>query len=129
MAPGAVRPGVTSPALAEQSGPPALRPQARSETAHGGFQMSLLASGRHYIRDGTGSERLYDLKSDPFERVNLMDSPDGRLAVGHFRTMLLEVLTENPGSIEVEGAYLESYRRGLEALVPEISPRRIAVRP
>ena len=31
--------------------------------------------------------------------------------------MLLEVLTENPGSIEVEKAYLEPYRQWLEALV------------
>jgi hypothetical protein len=91
--------------------------------------MSLLASGWHYIRDGTGTERLYDLRRDPFERVDLMDSQEGRRAVEEFRRMLLEVLTENPGSIEVEGAYLESYRRGLEALIPEISPRRIAVRP
>ena len=40
--------------------------------------------------------------------------------------MLLEVLTENPGSIEVEKAYLEAYRQGLKALVPEGSPPRVA---
>ena len=122
-------PGLTTPALAEQSGPAALRPGTRGGLGHGGFEMSLLASGRHYIRDGKGAERLYDLAGDPFERVNLMDSPDGPQAVGEFRRMLLEVLTENPGSIEVEAAYLESYRRGLEALVPEGSTRRVAVRP
>jgi hypothetical protein len=31
--------------------------------------------------------------------------------------MLLEVLTENRGSVEVEKAYLEPYRKWLEALV------------
>jgi len=31
--------------------------------------------------------------------------------------MLLEVLTANPGSVEVERAYLEPYRKWLEALV------------
>ena len=107
------RPSRSSPS------PAAFQPQACDGPGpHGGFQMSLLASGRHYIRDGTGAERLYDLAGDPFERVNLMDSPEGRRAVGAFRRMLLEVLTENPGSAEVENAYLESYRQGLKALVP-----------
>ena len=129
MAPGPVPLGVTTPALAEQSGPPALQARTRAGLGHGGFQMSLLASGRHYIRDGTGTERLYDLRTDPFERIDLMESPDGREAVGEYRSMLLEVLTENPGSVEVERAYLDSYRRGLEALVPEGSPRPVAVRP
>ena len=64
-----------------------------------------------------GPEQLYDLRTDPFERVNLMASRDGDQAVGAFRRMLLEVLTENPGSIEVEKAYLETYRQWLEALV------------
>ncbi len=31
--------------------------------------------------------------------------------------MLLEVLTDNPGSVEVEEAYLKSYRQWLAALV------------
>jgi hypothetical protein len=91
--------------------------------------MSLVATGRHYIRNHAGAEGLYDLKNDPFERVNLMDSPQGRQAVGDYRRMLLEVLTANPGSIEVEGAYLKSYRRDLKALIPESSPRRVAIRP
>ena len=58
-----------------------------------------------------------------------MDSPDGRQAVGDFRRMHLEGLTESPGSVEVEGAYLESHRRGLELLVPESSRRRVVMRP
>jgi arylsulfatase A-like enzyme len=130
LAPGPVPSGVSSAALAEQSSPAALRPEIRGGLGHGGFQMSLLASGRHYIRDGKGAERLYDLAADPFERVNLMEAPEGPRVVGPFRRMLLEVLTEDPGSVEVEGAYLDAYRRGLEALVPEGgSARRIAVRP
>ena len=88
--------------------------------------MSLVASGHHYLRDGTGAEMLYDLRSDPFERVNLMGSPYGDQAVGVFRKMLLEVLTENPGSIEVERAYLESFRQELKTLLDESPPRRIA---
>ena len=88
-----------------------------------------MASGRHYIRDGTGAEKLFDLSGDPLERVNLIDSADGGRLVGHFRRMLLEVLTENPGSIEAEAAYLQSFRQGLEALLPESPPRRVAIRP
>jgi hypothetical protein len=35
--------------------------------------------------------------------------------------MLLDVLTDNPGSAEVEKAYLESYRKWLEDLVQDRS--------
>jgi arylsulfatase A-like enzyme len=121
--------GVSTPALSEESGPAALRPGTDGGLGHGGFQMSLVASGRHYIRDGKGSERLYDLRGDPLERVNLMDSGDGSREVGNFRRMLLDVLTENPGSIEAEAAYLQSFRQGLEALIPDSPPRRVAIHP
>ncbi len=84
--------------------------------------MSLVASGRHYIRDGTGSEQLYDLRRDPFERVNLMGSADGNKTVSDFRRTLLKVLTDNPGSIEVENAYLKPYRQWLNSLVQASSP-------
>ena len=46
----------------------------RTARGHSGFQMSLVASGHHYFRDGMGAEMLYDLRTDPFERVNLMGS-------------------------------------------------------
>ena len=66
------------------------------------------------------------MRSDPFERVNLIGSSDGNQFVGAFRKMLVEVLTDNPGSIEVDKAYLEAYKQGLKALIPESSPRRVA---
>ena len=86
--------------------------------------MSLVASGRHYIRDGTGSEQLYDLRRDPLELVNLVDSAEGKQVLGVFRRMLLDVLTDNPGSIEVENAYLKPYRQWLKSLVQASSPPR-----
>ena len=46
-----------------------------------------------------------------------MASTTGADRVRPFRRMLLEVLTDNPGSVEVEKAYLETYREWLEALV------------
>jgi arylsulfatase A-like enzyme len=129
MAPGAEPPGVSTRALSEESGPAALRPPTDGGLGHGGFQMSLVASGRHYIRDGTGAEKLFDLKGDPLERVNLMDSAAGTRVVGDFRRMLLDVLTKNPGSIEAEAAYLQSFRQRLEALISESPSRSVAIRP
>jgi hypothetical protein len=81
--------------------------------------MSIVALGRHYIRDGMGSEQLYDLRRDPFEMANLMGSADGAREVGVFRRMLLKVLSDNPGSIEVENAYLKAYRQTLASMVEE----------
>jgi arylsulfatase A-like enzyme len=121
--------GITTPAFSEQAGAAAFQPQPRGGRGHEGFQMSLVASGHHYIRNGLEAEMLFNLTLDPFERVNLMDSSDGRQVVGDFRRTLLEVLTENTGSTEVEKAYLDSYRRRLQALIPESPPRRGAIRP
>jgi arylsulfatase A-like enzyme len=109
----------TSPAFSEQTERTGSPPGPGPGGAAPGFQMSIVSSDRHYIRDGAGSERLYDLNSDPFERVNLLESSDRRPDLTALRRMLLEVLTENPGSAEAERGYLQSYRRSLEALVPQ----------
>jgi arylsulfatase A-like enzyme len=125
-APGHVPQGITTPALSEQADATALQQEPPGGRGQRGFQMSLVASGHHYVRDGMGAEMLYDLRRDPFERVNLMGSSYGDQAVGVFRRMLLQVLTDNPGSIEAEQAYLEPYRQGLKALIRETSPQRVA---
>ena len=125
-APAQVPQGITTPALSEQADSTALRPEPASGRGPSEFQMSLVASGHHYLRDGVGAETLYDLRTDPFERVNLMGSSDGDQAVGAFRSMLFDVLTDNPGSIEVEGAYLEAFRQGLKTLIQENSQQRVA---
>jgi len=110
-------PEITSPALTEQAEAAAFQTQPRPGREHPGFQMSLVASGHHYIRHGMGLEQLYDLRVDPFERVNLMASTATKHRVTAFRKRLLDVLTDNPGSIKVEKAYLEPYRKWLESLV------------
>ena len=107
----------TSPALTEQAEAAAFVTKPHSGREHPGFQMSLVASGHHYIRHGMGLEQLYDLIADPLEQVNLMASSSGEQRVRPFRRQLLEVLTNNPGSAEVEKAYLEPYRNWLESLV------------
>jgi arylsulfatase A-like enzyme len=126
LTPGQAPRGITTPAFSEQADPIALEPQRQGTHGRDGFQMSLVALGHHYIRDGMGAEKLYDLVSDPSELKNLIGSSDGDRAVGVFRKMLLEVLSENPGSIEAEGTYLGPYRQGLRALVQEGSPPQVA---
>jgi arylsulfatase A-like enzyme len=125
-APGQAPEEKATPALTERADPIAFQAQPGSGTGNSGLQMSLVASGHHYLRDGTGAEILYDLRRDPFEKNNLMDSPNGEQAVGAFRSKLLDVLTNNRGSIEAEQAYLTPYRRVLKALIEERSPRQVA---
>ena len=112
-------PPVTSPAFTEQANLTAFETRYRRDREHPGFQMSLVASGYQYVRRGVGVEQLFHLRSDPYEQFDLMKSPDGQRQVGIFRKLLLEMLTDNPGSAEVETAYLKSYREWLEALVHE----------
>ncbi len=121
----------TSLALSTYSNATAFEPQSPTTLSRRGFQMSLVALGRHYVRDSSGAEQLYDLQTDSAEQVNLMDSARGEREVGAFRRMLLELLTENPGSVEVERAILKPYRQWLEALVPRkpVQPRQVAGTP
>jgi hypothetical protein len=51
------------------------------------------------------------------KECHLMASAIGERRVGAFRKVPLELLTDNPGSAEVEKAYLGNYRKWLEALV------------
>jgi arylsulfatase A-like enzyme len=115
-APGQAPPELT-PALSELAHANAFQPQRQDRLSREGLQMSLVRTGRHYIRDGTGSEQLYDLSRDPSELVNLADSAEGNQALGDFRRSLLEMLTDDPGSIEVENAYLKPFRQWLKSLV------------
>jgi hypothetical protein len=91
--------------------------------------VSIVSRNYHYIRDGVGSERLYDLIRDPVDRFNLAASADRKDEVETFRTMLLKVLNDNPGSAEVERAYLDDFRRSLEVQVRSGSTGRVARNP
>jgi arylsulfatase A-like enzyme len=108
----------------------ALEPQAHRDLTRYGVQMSLVAAGRHYCRDGFGSEELYDLSSDPVETVNLIDTAEGRRVAPTFRKMLLSELNASPGSTEVEHAYLGAYRQLLKSAVEGSAapPEAISVR-
>ncbi len=118
LPPGAVSPNPTSPAFSELANTFAFQAELGQGPKHPGLQMSLVASGYHYVRDGMGVEQLYNLKTDPLEQVNLVKSPAGNEeTVAVFRKMLRDVLIDNPGSAEVERAYLAVYRSWLEDLV------------
>jgi arylsulfatase A-like enzyme len=116
---GEARP-TTTPALSECAATTAFQAQAEPGQSRGAVQMSLVAEGRHFVRDALGSEQLYDLRRDPLESVNLMDSVEGKEAARVFRRKLLDELNDNPGSTEVEKAYLRSYKQSLK-LVAEAS--------
>jgi arylsulfatase A-like enzyme len=115
-------PELTSPALSEQADATAFEGKPTSRGSNPGFQMSLVTSGYHYVRTGLGDEQLYDLASDPYEQRDLMESPDANRLVAVFRRRLLEVLSENTGSVEAEAGYLRDYRNSLEALVARTVP-------
>ena len=96
-APGEVPQGITTPALSEQADSIAFEPQPQSGHGHLGFQMSLVASGHHYIRNGSGAEMLYDLVHDPpGAQQHSSVSSYGDQTVGGLprKRMLLDVLTQ-----------------------------------
>ncbi len=118
-APAGEDPGqLTSPAFSEQASRVTTGPAPGPGGFLPGFQMSIISSSHHYIRDGLGHERLYFLGTDPYElRDMLLAEP--RLNLRPYRQELLKVLVENPGSREVERAYLADYRRTLRSLVDD----------
>ena len=110
--------GRTSPALSELASFTAF--EAQNSTAshgHNGVQMSLVASSHHYLRDGQGVEILYDLENDPFEHTNILNTSRGSRTAMDLRERLFDVLTANPGSIEVEAAYLKDFKRDLKSRI------------
>ena len=127
LGPGAVAKGLTSPAFSEKLTEPVFELAGGQGRIHPGFQMSLVVCGHHYVRDSLGGEELYDLTTDPYEGVNLAGPSSVYDTVAVFRRMLLDVLTNNPGSLEVEKAYLATYRRWLEDLVRANSSQSVAV--
>ena len=53
----------------------------------------VAAQGHHYVRTGRGIERLFDLRLDHFEGLNLADSAMAdQSKVNYFRKLLLDVL-------------------------------------
>lgn len=53
-----------------------------------GDMRSLIDDGLHFIRNGDGTEELYDFVNDPAERMNLMASASGTREADRMRTRL-----------------------------------------
>ncbi len=112
-----------SPAFSEQADWSTLETKQPHTREFGEFQMSLVAEGKQYVRDGSGAEHLFDLAVDPFEMDNLMQHPGAEQRVAPFRKMLLDFLVANPASVAVERGYLSRYREQLRAAVGATSPK------
>jgi len=112
----------TSAAFSETAYPRAFDPQPGGGGNPLGFQMSLVAMGRHYVRNGSGSEHLYDLMRDPFETEDLAGSANGDRSLEAFRARLLALLSDSRGSAEAEKAYLAPFRQWLKSHVAESPP-------
>jgi arylsulfatase A-like enzyme len=112
--PGQVAVKTTSP-FSELAHPIAFDPQ--SGPGQRGVQMSLVALGYHFVRDGMGAERLFHLSRDPFEMTDQIKSADGLQVVGRLRKILLDLLSEGIASPEIEKAYMKKYKDELEATV------------
>lgn len=90
------------------------------------FEMSIVADGYHYIREGSGGERLYNLNTDYAEFDNLMRHSGGAKQVMPFRRRLLDVLETARGTDAVERGYLKRYRRSLQEAVAATARNQLA---
>jgi arylsulfatase A-like enzyme len=129
LPPGEAPVDLASPAFSERASEIAFQGEAGDSRARTGVEMSVAASSYHYIRNGQGLERLYDLMGDPREQRDLVGSASGQGRLPMFREMLLDVLSGPPASDVVEKAYLAGYRSRLEQIVhPQTTQSRAAGR-
>jgi arylsulfatase A-like enzyme len=82
----------------------------------GAVVMSVVAGGQHYLRDGLGREQLFDLRTDPTEKIDRLRAVDAERDLRECRKRLLQIL--GPGTSAVEKSYLAAFRRDLASLVP-----------
>jgi arylsulfatase A-like enzyme len=60
-----------------------------------GDMRSLIIDGFRYIKNGDGSEELYDLEGDPGEENNLVNTEQGRRVIDRFRTSLEMIIARD----------------------------------
>ena len=61
-----------------------------------GDMQSLIGGGYHYIKNGDGSEELYDFQNDAAEERNLADTDVGRRIIAQRRESLTAMLAASP---------------------------------
>jgi arylsulfatase A-like enzyme len=59
-----------------------------------GTMQSVVIDGMHYIRNGDGSEELYDFERDPDELVNRADHPESRIVLEKARRAIQSSLSQ-----------------------------------
>ena len=84
--PGSEEPESLDPVLSELSHP-SLRDGAPAE----GYMRSLVTGDMHYIRNGDGTEEVYDLRIDPVELNNIIETPRGTNAAKSARHVLEQI--------------------------------------
>ncbi len=62
------------------------------EPAYAGPMKALLKDTLHYIRNGDGREELYNVMTDPWERLDISQTEEGGRELPGFRKCLEEVL-------------------------------------
>jgi arylsulfatase A-like enzyme len=62
----------------------------------GANMYSLVDSAHHYIRNGDGTEELYDARRDPAELHNLADAPESAPVLKLFRSTLSALISRLP---------------------------------
>jgi len=114
---------LASPAFSER----AEETMFQSPNGESIVQMSVVAPyGVQYTRTSNGIEGLFNLWKDPLAVFNMVGTPEGEALLAPSRRMLLEVLNENPGTAEVEAAYLKAFRRDLAELVDKGDAGKVA---
>jgi arylsulfatase A-like enzyme len=80
---------VPSPPLSAVSPHSHIQP---GEPAHAGPMRALVGDSLHYIRNGDGREELYNVVTDPWERVDISQTEAGQRELPRFRKCLEDML-------------------------------------
>jgi hypothetical protein len=83
--PGTIEP---EPTILIQASAPEWLPHGGREPVARGPMSALVARGKHYIRNGDGTEELYDLEADPGELHDLASDPTFLPELMRFRAAL-----------------------------------------
>jgi arylsulfatase A-like enzyme len=102
-----------SPALSELYNPIKLDPRFVVGRTQMGYAVSMVADGRHFIRDSAGTQELFDLRIDPAETTTL-NLP---MVARAFLESIYRILATDRTGREEDPAYRKRFVRTLDALL------------